>query len=30
MKHWGNNNKLLEQGVDDLISTSTGSGAIED
>ena len=30
MKNWGDLNELLEQGVDDIISTSTGSGAVED
>jgi hypothetical protein len=31
MKNWYDDlNELLEQGVDDFISTSTGSGAIED
>jgi len=30
MKNWDDLNELLEQGVDDIISTSTGSEAIED
>ena len=30
MKNWDDLNELLEQGIDDLISTETGSGAIED
>jgi hypothetical protein len=30
MKNWGDLNELLEQGVDDLVSTETGSGAVED
>jgi hypothetical protein len=30
MKNWDDLNELLEQGVDDLVSTETGSGAIED
>jgi len=30
MKNWDDLNEMLEQGVDDLVSTETGSGAIED
>lgn len=30
MKNWDDLNELLEQGIDDLISIETGSGAIED
>ena len=30
MKNWDDLNELLEQGIDDIISTETGSGAIED
>ncbi len=30
MKNWDDLNELLEQGVDDFISTPTGSGAVED
>jgi hypothetical protein len=30
MKNWDDLNELLEQGVDDLVSTETGSGAVED
>jgi len=30
MKNWDDLNELLEQGIDDLISTETGSEAIED
>ncbi len=30
MKNWDDLNELLEQGIDDFISTSTGSGAVED
>jgi hypothetical protein len=30
MKNWGDLNELLEQGVDDLVSTEIGSGAVED
>jgi hypothetical protein len=30
MKNWDDLNELLEQGIDDVISTSTGSGAVED
>ena len=31
MKNWYDNlNELLEQGIDDYISSPTGSGAIED
>ena len=30
MKSWDDLNELLEQGIDDFISYSTGSGAIED
>jgi len=30
MKNWDDLNEMLEQGVDDLVSTETGSGAVED
>ena len=30
MKNWDDLNELLEQGIDDLVSTETGSGAVED
>jgi hypothetical protein len=30
MKNWDDLNELLEQGVDDLVSTETGSEAVED
>jgi len=30
MKSWDDLNELLEQGIDDFISYSTGSGAVED
>jgi len=30
MKNWDDLNELLEQGIDDLVSTETGSEAIED
>ena len=30
MKNWDDLNEMLEQGVDDLVSTETGSGVIED
>jgi hypothetical protein len=30
MKNWDDLNELLEQGIDDLISTETDSEAIED
>jgi hypothetical protein len=30
MKNWDDLNELLEQGIDDFISTETGSGAVED
>jgi hypothetical protein len=30
MKNWDDLNELLEQGIDDFISTPTGSGAVED
>ena len=30
MKNWEDLNELLEQGIDDFISTETGSGAVED
>jgi len=30
MKNWDDLNELLEQGIDDLISFPTGSGAVED
>ena len=30
MKNWDDENELLEQGVDDVISTPKPSGAVED
>jgi hypothetical protein len=30
MKNWDDLNELLEQGIDDFISSPTGSGAVED
>jgi len=30
MKNWDDLNEMLEQGIDDFISTETGSGAVED
>ena len=30
MNNWDDLNELLEQGIDDIISTPTGSGAVED
>ena len=30
MKNWDDLKELLEQGIDDFISTETGSGAVED
>lgn len=30
MKNWDDLNELLEQGIDDFVSTETGSEAVED
>ena len=30
MKNWDDLNELLEQGINDIVSTETGSGAVED